>query len=221
MRKRIAIILIGPQGSGKGTQAQILMQKYALCYIAGGNITRELAGLQNSMGKEARALMDQGQLLPDDIINHGAANLIEKCLGENSLLFDGYPRNINQANWLIQYLSSHITPGIIIKMDLDDQAAIQRIGKRLICPNCGFVVPPSDVEKLQKSGSKCPNCRNALQQRSDDTPESVKQRLKTYHEHTEPIIQLLAEHFELYHVDAAPSIENIATQIDTTVKKLL
>lgn len=179
---RMRIIIIGPQGSGKGTQADLLSKKYSIAHISTGNILRENVENKTELGKLAEEYMNRGQLVPAEPIVKIIDERIKRNDCKNGFILDGYPRNIKQAEKL-----DDIT-GIdyVLEIVVSDRESIRRITGRRSC-KCGavyhtFYNPP-------KIPGKCDKCRSELFQRDDDKEETVRKRLEIYHEETEKLIE--------------------------------
>lgn len=215
MKQKIAIILIGPQGSGKGTQAEFLQTKYHLVYIASGDLARYLSEQNTTLGLQAKALIDQGKLLTDKVINEGIVGMIQDHPSVD-LLFDGYPRTIQQAEFLVDYLQNHNYQIISIHLQLDDKEALVRIMKRRVCSECKAVIYPKS-----NSNNKCPKCGGALVQRDDDTEENATHRLHVYHVETEPVINFLKINSKLISIDAKPAINIVSKSIGSALSAII
>lgn len=219
MKQRFAIILIGPQGSGKGTQASLLCKSYHMCYIAGGNIARELAKQRSELGHEVRNLMNEGKLLPDHILNEGVAIMIDHCTKNRPLLLDGYPRTLSQAHFLDELLKKEQISQIVIELDLDDAESVRRIQGRFVCSHCGSIIYTyagqhlSTLQSRRQARHVCIHCGGSIEHRSDDTEGAVLKRLALYHRDTQPVLDFLTEHAEIHHIDARPSIEVVYQSI--------
>ena len=173
------IIFIGPQGSGKGTQAKILSEKLNIPHISTGDLFRALDG---ELKQEVDTIINQGNLVPDELTIKILKERLEKPDAQQGFILDGFPRNLNQA----KLLETITQTDKIIEITLHDEEAIKRISGRINCKECGaifnkFTNPP-------KQENTCDNCQGELTQRADDTEEAVKKRLTTYHNKTEPIL---------------------------------
>lgn len=174
------IIIIGPQGSGKGTQASMISGKYNIPHISTGNILRSEMDRQTKIGKDAQSYVNEGKLVPDDII----IEIIKKRLSANDckkgFIIDGFPRNIEQAQKL-----GYITAiDYLLDIHVSDEEAIRRISGRRSCI-CGEVYHL--FYKKPKFSDYCDKCGKKLFQRDDDNSENIKNRLKIYHSETERI----------------------------------
>jgi adenylate kinase len=186
------LILLGPPGAGKGTQAERLEDDFHLPYIATGNMLRAAVEEGNDLGKKAKEYMDDGALVPDDLI----IDMILECVGEercnDGFLLDGFPRNQAQAQSLdaaLQKLGRTITGALLI--DVPDEDIVRRLSGRRTCKKEGHVYhvdanPPKHEGVCDIDGSK-------LIQRDDDKPETIKKRLGVYHDNTEPLVEYYQE----------------------------
>lgn len=200
---------MGPQGSGKGTQAALLRDSQHFFYIASGDIARHMANEKSGLGDDARKLLNEGKLFPDEIMNHG----IEQLVSQNStspLLFDGYPRTLIQAEYLIPLLEKYRYYTVALELFLDDSESIKRILMRKICSECKSIIFP----KPGMEQNTCLKCGGKLIQRSDDTVQNAKQRLTYYHQETEPVINYFNHHKMLFKVDAKPSILKVSESVN-------
>jgi adenylate kinase len=178
------LILLGPPGAGKGTQAGRLREDFDLAYIATGDLLREHVKLETELGCEAKAYMDDGKLVPDDLV---IAMILEKVEqeGDDGFLLDGFPRNVAQADALCEELEQRgrkLTAALAI--EAPDGVVIERLSGRRQCSNGHLYHVTYDPPKHQ---DRCDQCGKPLHQRDDDKPEVIGKRLATYHEQTEPL----------------------------------
>ncbi|MGI9253536.1 MAG: adenylate kinase [Thermomicrobiales bacterium] len=220
------IILMGPQGSGKGTQADRLLPLLGLTSIATGELFRHAAKAGTPLGLRAKALMDQGELVPDDV----TVGLVEERLdaidgarraGERieGALFDGFPRTLTQAVALDEALVRRGQQvDRVILIDVDRVQLIERLGGRRTCPNCNdvyhVIYNPPKVEGI------CNSCGSALIQRADDTPEAVERRLDTYYKVTAPLLQFYEERGLLARVDGSQAIDDVTEAVTAAIGRI-
>ncbi len=198
------LILLGPPAAGKGTQAEGIAERYSLAHISTGDMLRAEIALKTPLGLEAKALIDEGNLVPDDIINRMVAGRIQREDCANGFLLDGYPRTLAQA----EVLSELADIDAVIDIEVPGEIIIRRVASRRVCPACGHTesVQPGEEEICEKCGA-------ALIQRADDTEEKMRHRLEVYHESTEPLIRYYTERGLIAPVDGAMTIAEVAEQI--------
>jgi adenylate kinase len=207
------IVFLGPPGSGKGTQAQILATKIHAPQISSGDLLREAVKNKTPTGKKAQSYMDKGELVPDNIV----IDLVhERIKDEEEFILDGFPRNVQQAEKLDQVLSQLKLPvDVVINIDVPLEKLIERLSGRLTCKKCSAIYhkkynPP-------KKGGICDACGGELFQRSDDTEVAITQRFETYTEQTAPLIQYFTEKGLLITIDGTQSIEEISAAIKKSI----
>jgi len=205
------IVFLGPQGSGKGTQAELLSKKLNLPQLITGEIFRREIARETELGRKAKEIIKQGELVPDEITNKIVTEELKKEQYKNGVIIDGFPRNLIQANVLEQILK--ITYAILI--NISDKEAIERISGRRTCLNCGMVYhlkynPPMRNET-------CDKCSEKLIIRADDTGEAIKKRLEIYHRDTEPVIYYYKQRGVLVEINGEQPIERVHEEI---IKKL-
>lgn len=199
--------IIGPQGSGKGTQAKALAQLFAVPHISTGDLFRDHVARRTELGLKADQLLRQGTLMPDDITNALVSERLGQPDAQAGFVLDGYPRNLAQAEFL-QALASQ-TQAILL--ELSDDQAVERIARRLTCQACGAVYH-LDFRKPRVNGV-CDECGGKLDQRTDDTETAVRERLTIYHRETEPLVMFYQAHKQLMRVDGTPPIEEVIAAI--------
>ncbi|HPG42439.1 MAG TPA: adenylate kinase [Acholeplasmataceae bacterium] len=210
------IILMGPPGVGKGTEAELLVKHYDIPHISTGNIFRELYKDKTQVGKIAKEYIDRGELVPDDITNEIVRHrlLMKDC--KKGFLFDGYPRNIEQAKAFDALL---VEQGwkldAVINIAAPDHVIVDRIAGRRVCSTCGAVYHITN--KKPKVEGICDVDGGKLIQRADDMEETVKRRLRIYYNQTEPVIGYYKAKGSIVEIDGTQTIE----YTDTTIKKVL
>ncbi len=195
-------IIFGPQGSGKGTQAELLVKELNIPHIATGELFRSEVAKGTALGKRIGADMAAGKLMPDSDADALVAAALKEQ-GAHGYILDGYPRTTAQA----QYLDSIAPPTQVILLEVDDEESVRRISGRCICPNDKHIYH-LDFNPPQQSNI-CDLCGATLIIRPDDYEEPVRARLKLYHELTEPLIEYYASQGKLERVNAIGSVDDI------------
>ncbi|OGI99681.1 MAG: adenylate kinase [Candidatus Buchananbacteria bacterium RIFCSPHIGHO2_01_FULL_39_14] len=204
------IIIFGPQGSGKGTQAELIARRHHLPYISTGDIFRYHLKNQTELGKKIGVYINAGKLVSDDLTNEIVKNRIDQPDCAVGFVLDGYPRDQVQFDFLYQLTKIDF----VIVIELIDQEAIRRLGGRLAC-KCGLSYH-LDFNPPKKTGV-CDRCGHALFKRDDDQLEAIKKRLAIYHQETEPIFAAYLKDGILYHIDGSKSIEEVYQQIEKII----
>ncbi len=199
------IILLGAPGSGKGTQAAYITEKYDLPHISTGDIFRENIKNQTPLGVKVKAVMDTGNLCPDDLTVELVKDRVSNADCANGYLLDGFPRNIVQA----QALDTFDSPDKVININVDLKKIEHRLVGRRSCPKC------NGSFHIDFIGEKtvCPECGATLFIRKDDNPETVKERLEVYQNQTAPLIEYYAKQGKLVMVDGDKSITEVFDEI--------
>tara|TARA_Y100000034_G_C6729781_1_gene323250 strand:- start:78 stop:701 length:624 start_codon:yes stop_codon:yes gene_type:complete len=199
------IIIIGPQGSGKGTQAKFISEKFSIPHICTGDLFRSLEG---DLRERLNLIINKGELVPDDLTLEILQRRINQQDAQNGIVLDGYPRNINQS----ELLKSIVQIDTIINITLSDEEAINRLSSRLSC-KCGAVF--NKITNPPKQQNICNNCQSQLYQREDDKPEAIKKRLETYKQQTQPIINHYKENnIEVITINGDQPINIIKEEIE-------
>lgn len=176
------LILLGAPGAGKGTQAENICQKYNIPAISTGNILRAALKSGSEMGQKAKAYMDRGDLVPDEILIGIIKDRLKEDDCKNGFILDGFPRTIPQAEALD---SMGVSIDRVIDIEVPDGEIVKRMSGRRVCASCGSSY--HTVYKQPRVEDVCDNCSGTLIQREDDHPDTVKDRLRVYHEQTEPL----------------------------------
>ena len=202
------LILLGAPGAGKGTQADIIKQKLGIPTISTGNILRAAVKNGTPTGLKAKAFMDAGKLVPDEVIIGVINERLQESDCANGYILDGVPRTIAQAEALEQ---AGIRFDAVVALEVPDQRIVDRMGGRRVCERCGASfhivhIPP-------KQEGVCDDCGGALVQRKDDSPETVLDRLAVYHKETEPLKGFYEARGVLKTVDDLPTVEETTQAI--------
>jgi adenylate kinase len=213
------LVLLGPPGAGKGTQAERLVTDFDLPYYATGDILRQAVKDETELGKEAKGYMDRGELVPDELICKVIMEAIDSAEAEDGFLLDGFPRNKEQADILEQSLDNRgrkLTATLLI--DAPDDEVIKRISGRRVCVKGGHVYhvdfdPPKHDGVCDQDGSR-------LIQRDDDKPETIKKRLEVYHDQTKPLIDYYESRGLLRRFDGGRTPSEVHDHIRATLATL-
>lgn len=206
------IIIFGSPGVGKGTQAKILASKLSIAHISTGDILREAIKNKTELGLKAKAIVDNGELVPDDIMGGIIRDVLKQNRCKNGFILDGFPRTIAQANLLEIILAElGLSKKYLIKLDADDKIIISRITNRMVCNICGNIL----VKTEMKENSVCPVCKSkdSYAKRKDDDEEVIKRRLKVYHETTAPVFNFYKDKASIIEIDGTQSIEDVTKNI--------
>ncbi|MCQ2488995.1 MAG: adenylate kinase [Clostridia bacterium] len=202
------IIFLGAPGAGKGTQAEIVAEKYNIPTISTGNIIREALKNGTEMGLKAKAYTEAGQLVPDEVVIGIIKERLAKGDCENGFILDGFPRTIPQAEALD---AMGIVINKVVDIEVPDEAIAERMTGRRVCPDCG-----ASYHLVNKKPAKegiCDACGAALIQRKDDAPETVADRLKVYHDQTEPLKGYYEKTGKLEIVEGLGSVADITARV--------
>ena len=213
------LVLLGPPGAGKGTQAERLVDDFELPYYATGNILRDAVDQESELGRKAKQFMDAGELVPDELICAVIEDRLDSGEADDGFLLDGFPRTIGQAEMLEQALERRdrrLTAALLI--DAPDAEVVRRLSGRRTCVKNGHVYhvefdPPKNEGVCDQDGSR-------LVQREDDKPETVQKRLAVYHEQTEPLIQWYEERGLLRRFEGTRTPEEVNSHIRATLATL-
>lgn len=219
MTKPAVLILLGPPGAGKGTQARMLEEKFGLVQLSTGDLLRAAVAAGTDAGKAAKAVMEAGELVSDEIV----INILRDRLAEpdcaKGVILDGFPRTTVQAEALDALLAES-GQGInaAVSLEVDDAAMVTRISGRFTCGDCGEGY--HDTFKAPKATGTCDKCGSTnMKRRADDNAETVASRLVAYHEQTAPLIAYYKARDVLKSIDAMGDIDTIATDLAMIVKQ--
>jgi len=204
----VRILLFGAPGSGKGTQAELLGERYGYVKIATGDLIRNEVKNRSEIGIAVIKIIEDGRLIPDDIIIEMVRKNVDKIVNSPGYIMDGFPRTIDQAKYLSEIQVDKET-AIFLKIDESD--LIERITERLYCDNCGAIF--NRISNPPKSDMTCDICGNKLIKRSDDSKETIKKRINVFKEETEPVISFYRDRGVLKEIEASGSIDGIFREI--------
>lgn len=214
------LMLIGPPGAGKGTQAHRLVNGHKLVQLSTGDLLRAAAAAGTEIGKKAKAVMDAGQLVSDEIVISIISERLDSADVQNGFVLDGFPRTLAQADALGDLLDEKMMPlDRVILLDIDDEAMVERISGRFTCANCGAgyndTLAPTKVEGV------CDRCGSTeFKRRSDDNADTVRKRLLAYYKSTAPLIGYYHAKGVLSRVNGMGNIEAVAGAIEEVVSAI-
>ncbi|NPA80172.1 MAG: adenylate kinase [Thermotogae bacterium] len=208
------IVLLGPPGAGKGTQAKLLAEKYGIKKISTGDILREAVRKGTPLGMKAKKYMDAGELVPDDII----VGLIEEQIEDaHSFILDGFPRTLVQAEALDRLLAERGKPLThVIFVNVPDEEIVRRLTARRVCPKCGAVY--NLIYNPPKNDEICDICGTPLVQRSDDREDVIRNRLKVYRESTAPLVDYYRKRGIFHEIDGVGKVEEVFARIESVLR---
>ena len=203
------LVLLGAPGAGKGTQCKRIVEKYGLLHLSSGDILRQERTAGSALGKKAQKYMDSGELVPDEVIVEMMAGAMKKT-AQKGFVLDGFPRTVNQADKLDKSLACNGKKiDAVLNLKVNDRIIAKRMTGRRSCPQCGAVY---HIENLKpKVEGVCDKDGAKLIQRPDDSLEVVKNRLKTYHSQTEPVVDYYRKNNTVCDVDANKSADDVTT----------
>jgi adenylate kinase len=203
------IVLLGAPGSGKGTQCKNIVERYGMLHLSSGDILRQERAADSELGQKAQSYMDSGALVPDEIIIEMMSKAINGA-PEAGFILDGFPRTVNQAVELDKSMTRHgRTIDIVLNLEVDEDIVVSRITGRRSCPKCGTVYHIKNLKP--KTEGLCDNDGTELVQRPDDSPEVVANRLETYHEQTEPLVDYYRDKGTVFDIDANKDADEVKT----------
>jgi adenylate kinase len=210
------IVLFGPPGSGKGTQAELLKEKEGFYHFSTGDLFRYEISRQSELGNKVKKYLENGLLVPDEIV----IAVVEDFLKDNyekKIVFDGYPRTIPQAQALDEFLSQkNKKVDFCFLIELSEEEIIRRLTARRVCQNCGAIYNLNF--KMPKVENICDLCGGNLIQRDDDKEEVIKERIKTYYKETLPLIKYYEKKNNLYRIDGDRGRDYVYSEIIKKIK---
>ncbi|OUD02815.1 adenylate kinase [Streptomyces swartbergensis] len=213
------IVLVGPPGAGKGTQAAFLAKNLSIPHISTGDLFRANISKQTELGKLAKSYMDAGNLVPDEVTIAMAKDRMEQPDAENGFLLDGFPRNVSQAEALDELLETEsMQLDAVLDLEVPEDEVVKRIAGRRVCRNESAHVFHVTYKPPAKEGV-CDVCGGELYQRDDDSEETVRKRLEVYHTQTEPIIDYYKAQGLVVTISALGKVEDVTTRAMEALKR--
>ena len=208
------LVLLGPPGAGKGTQAKLLEDSRSLTKLSTGDMLRAAVAAGSELGRKAGEIMERGHLVPDDLVIKLIAERLDEDTGGRDFIFDGFPRTVAQAEALDRLLKDRgKTVDAVIVMDVDDDALVERIAGRFACARCGEGY--HDLYKLPKVKGVCDRCGSTeFVRRKDDNEQTVRTRMAEYRAKTEPILPYYEARSLVRRVDGMASVDQVGAEID-------
>jgi adenylate kinase len=206
------LLLFGPPGAGKGTQAKRLSEQFQISHFSTGDMLRTAIAASTELGRLAKSFMDNGNLVPDEVMVGIVREALASPASSNGFLLDGYPRTVPQAQALSTiFRELGMQSYTVINISLDDEEIVRRLGTRLVCPHDGNIFNRASVALGHEAS--CPECGHTLIQRDDDRPETVRARLRVYHAQTAPVLQYYQKLNSVLTVDGRASVDDVNREI--------
>jgi len=204
----VRLVLVGPPGAGKGTQAEFIAAHLSIPKISTGDLFRANVGHGTPLGLEAKKYMDSGQLVPDEVTINMVKDRLSEGDANDGFLLDGFPRNVPQAKVLDDMLKDlGVAIDVVLELVVDNDEVVRRLSGRRTCRGCGKIwhieFDPTAVADV------CDRCGGELFQRDDDKPETIENRLAVYDEQTAPLVGFYAEQGKLVGIDATGPVEDV------------
>lgn len=214
------LILLGPPGAGKGTQAQRIVEKHGIPQLSTGDMLRAAVAAGTEVGRRAKAVMDAGKLVSDEIVIAIVSDRIDQPDCANGFILDGFPRTLVQADATEKMLDSKgLDLSVVVEFKVDDAELIRRVSGRYSCAQCGSVY--HDTDKKPVVEGVCDKCGSThFKRRPDDNPETMAERLQVYYKETSPLIGYYHAKGKLRVVDGMADIDHVTAEIEGILSKL-
>jgi len=212
----VRVILLGAPGAGKGTQADSIEDKYGYKQISTGDLIRAEVSNKTKIGLEVKAIMEKGELVPDDIVIKLLKNRLRQDDIINGYIMDGFPRNQHQAQELSRIKTDR---EVVIYLHVNEEAVVRRLLSRLTCSGCGAIF--NTLNDPPKQAGKCDECGGALIRRADDNEETIRNRISVYKAQTQPVIDYYLEKGQegLFHqIDASKPADEVFAEIEGVLR---
>lgn len=205
------IVLFGPPGAGKGTQSALLVERLNMRHISTGDLFREAMARQTELGQKAKAFVDSGQLVPDEVVIGMVEEVVERLNGQ-SFILDGFPRTVPQAESLKKLLAKHRMPvGKVVFLEVPRADLLKRLAGRRVCTKCGAVYHV--ISKPPRRESVCDACGGEVVQRKDDKEDVIRTRLEAYDKSTSPVKDYYRKAGQLVEVEGTGEAETVFSRI--------
>jgi adenylate kinase len=216
----VRLVLVGPPGAGKGTQAQFISSNLSIPKISTGDIFRYNVSTGTELGRQAKAFMDKGDLVPDEVTIAMVSSRLQEDDAQVGFLLDGFPRNVPQAETLKKMLAEwEAKLDIVLELVVDDDEVVRRLSGRRTCRKCGriwhVVFDPPARQGI------CDDCGGELFQRDDDQEETIRHRLDVYQQQTRPLIAYYADEGTLLGIDATGPVEEITDRVMSALRRFV
>jgi adenylate kinase len=208
----VRLVMLGPPGAGKGTQAERFARARGIPKVSTGDILREAVQVGSELGRAARSIMDAGRLVGDDIMIGIVRERLERPDAQRGFVLDGFPRTVAQAMALDDLMAPD-PPLVVLDIEVPEEALVQRLSERKICGSCGWIATPGAV--------KCAKCGGPIIQRRDDDVDVVRERLRVYARQTHPIVEYYRRRPSFRSVDGDQSPEAVSADIAAAVEAVL
>jgi len=212
----VNVVLIGPPGSGKGTQAVRLAERYAIPHISTGEILRSAVRAGTELGRQVAEIMAKGSLVSDELMTDLVRARLREPDVARGFVLDGYPRTVRQAQALDEMMSR--APMMVILIDVPDAEIVRRMGTRRVCDSCRLTQSVADA--FHPDSEPCPYCGGTLVRRPDDEPETVRRRLATYAEYARPVVEHYRKRATFGVVDGVQRADKVAAEMTAIIERV-